>query len=204
MNDLYKALGDISSIRKQVASFTEFRGYGPMTLATTSVLAMAAAAAQAFWVTDPAAHIQTYLVLWIATAFLCASLTGVQMYNRTRRIHSSLSNEMLHIAVEQFLPSVGTGLLMTFVLLRYVPSAAWMLPGLWQILFSLGVFASCRFLPRPMLAAGAWYLFTGLACLAVGGNQALSPLSMGISYGAGQMLIAGILFLNSSEHEDEA
>jgi len=30
-----------------------------------------------------------------------------------------------------------------------------MLPGLWQIVFSLGVFSSCRFLPRPMLAAGA-------------------------------------------------
>ncbi len=32
MNDLYQALGDISSIRKQVAATTEFRGYGPATL----------------------------------------------------------------------------------------------------------------------------------------------------------------------------
>jgi hypothetical protein len=27
MNDLYKALGDINSIRKKMASSTEFRGY---------------------------------------------------------------------------------------------------------------------------------------------------------------------------------
>jgi hypothetical protein len=35
MNDLNKALGDISSIRRQVAHATEFRGYGPATLAGT-------------------------------------------------------------------------------------------------------------------------------------------------------------------------
>jgi len=35
MNDLNKALGDISGIRRQVAHATEFRGYGPVTLAGT-------------------------------------------------------------------------------------------------------------------------------------------------------------------------
>ena len=34
------------------------------------------------------------------------------------------------------------GALITFVLVRSVPSATWMLPGLWQIIFSLGVFSS--------------------------------------------------------------
>ena len=42
MNDLYKALGDISSIRRQMASTTEFRGYGPATLATTGLFAILA------------------------------------------------------------------------------------------------------------------------------------------------------------------
>ena len=35
MNDLNKALGDISSIRRQVVHATEFRGYGLATLAGT-------------------------------------------------------------------------------------------------------------------------------------------------------------------------
>ena len=47
MNDLHKALGDISSIRRQVAHSTEFRGFGPATLAGTGVLAILAAGAQA-------------------------------------------------------------------------------------------------------------------------------------------------------------
>ena len=204
MNDLYKALGDISSIRRQMASTTEFRGYGPATLAATGIFAILAAGAQGHWVPDPISHISAYLSIWISTAVLSAVLTGVQMYTRTRRIHSGLSNEMLRMAVEQFLPSAGAGLLVTIVLLRYVPIATWMLPGMWQVIFGLGVFSSCRFLPRPMIAAGMWYLLTGLSCLAMGGSRALSPWAMGISYGAGQLLVAAILLFTSTENEDEA
>jgi hypothetical protein len=204
MDDLYKALGDISSIRRQMASTTEFRGYGPATLATTGLFAILAAVAQALWLPDPAHHISAYLGVWVSTAVLSAALTGVQMYNRARRIHSGLSNEMLRMAVEQFLPSAVAGLLVTIVLLRYAPFTTWMLPGVWQVIFSLGIFSSCRFLPRPMIAPGAWYLLTGLSCLAMGGNRALSPWTMGIAYGAGQLLVAAILlFSTSPENEDE-
>jgi hypothetical protein len=204
MNDLYKALGDISSIRRQMASTTEFRGYGPATLATTGMFAILAAVAQALWLPDPAHHISAYLGVWVSTAVLSAALTGVQMYSRARRIHSGLSNEMLRMAVEQFLPSVAAGLLVSLVLLQYVPFATWMLPGVWQVIFSLGIFSSCRFFPGPMITAGAWYLLTGLSCLAMGGNRALSPWTMGIAYGAGQLLVAAILlFSTSPENEDE-
>jgi hypothetical protein len=204
MNELYKALGDISSIRRQMASTTEFRGYGPATLAATGVFAILAATAQAFWLPDPAHHMSAYLAVWITTAVFSAVLTGAQMYTRTRRIHSALSNEMLRMAVEQFLPAVGAGLLITIVLLRYVSLAAWMLPGMWQVIFGLGVFSSCRFLPRPMIVAGAWYLLTGLSCLAMGGSRALSPWAMGIAYGAGQLFVAAILLFTSTENEVEA
>ena len=204
MNDLYKALGDISSIRKQMARTTEFRGYGPATLAAAGGFAILAAGMQQFWLPDPVNHIPAYLGIWISIAVLSAVLTGAQMYARARRIHSALSDEMIRMAVEQFLPAVGAGLLLTIVLLRYVPSASWMLPGLWQIIFSLGVFSSCRFLPRPMIAAGIWYLLTGLGCVAMAGDRALSPWAMGLPFGAGQLLVAVILLISTSEDGDEA
>jgi hypothetical protein len=40
MSDLHNALGDISNIRKQMARSTQFRGYGPATLAGTGVVAL--------------------------------------------------------------------------------------------------------------------------------------------------------------------
>jgi hypothetical protein len=203
MNDLNRALGDISSIRRQVAQSTEFHGYGPATLASTGLFAIAAAGVQALWLPDPAHHVRAYLAIWIATAVLSALLIGAQMHTRSRRIHSGMADEMIRMAVEQFLPSAGAGALVALVLGRYVRDAVWMLPGIWQVIFSLGIFASCRFLPRPIAVAGAWYLLTGLFCIALANGRALSPWAMGIPYGVGQLLVAGILLFNAKESGDE-
>ena len=202
MSDLHKAIGDISSIRRQVAQSTEFRGYGPATLAATGFTATLAAAAQARWLPDPANHINIYLAIWVSTALISAAIIATEMFARTRRIHSSLADEMIRMAVEQFLPSAVAGSLLTFVLVSYVPSADWMLPGIWQIIFSLGVFSSCRFLPKPMLLAGGWYLLTGLVSIALAGNHALSPWTMGVAFGFGQLLVAAIQLLHSPEEDD--
>jgi hypothetical protein len=204
MNDLYKALGDISSIRRQVAHSTEFRGYGPATLAATAGFAILAAGAQALWLADPANSIPAYLAIWISTAIVSAALIGAQMVTRSHRVHSGMADEMIRMAVEQFLPSAGAGALMTIVLVRSAPSSLWMLPGLWQVIFSLGVFSSCRFLPRPMIAAGVWYLLSGLICIALADARALSPWAMGIPYGAGQLLVAGVLYFTAQEGSDES
>ena len=203
MNDLNRALGDISSIRRQVARSTEFRGYGPATLAATGGIAILAAAVQAIWLPNPANRIPIYLAIWLSTAILSAGLIAVQTVTRSQRLHSGLADEMIHMAVEQVLPAAGAGVLLTIVLVKYVPSALWMLPGLWQITFSLGVFSSCRFLPRPMTVAGAWYLLTGLTCVSLGDGRALSPWTMGVSYGVGQLLVAAILFFTAQEGSDE-
>ena len=101
---------------------------------------------------------------------------------------------MIHAAVEQFLPAIVIGLLLTVVLLRCAPQSLWKLPGLWQMIFSLGVFSSCRFLPRPMFALGVWYLAAGLTCLALGGgDREFSPWAMGVPFDIGQLLVATVL-----------
>jgi hypothetical protein len=204
MDDLHKALGDISSIRRQMARSTEFRGYGPATLAATGLLAISSAGVQGVWLPDPASHIPVYLGIWVSTAVVSAALIGVQTVTRSQRMHSGMADAMIRMAVEQFLPAAGAGALLTLVLLRNVPSALWMLPGLWQVIFSLGVFSSCRFLPRRMLVAGLWYLTTGLTCIALGDNRALSPWTMGISFGVGQLLVAAILLFTAQEASDES
>ena len=73
MNDLYRALGDISSIRKQVASTTEFRGYGPATLAATGVFALLAAPFSSD-LCPTRYKFCAYLAIWITTAAVCCAL----------------------------------------------------------------------------------------------------------------------------------
>jgi hypothetical protein len=194
MRDLDRALAEIGAIRSQIARSSEFHGYGPATLAATGGLAAFAATAQALWLPDPIADIARYLALWIATACLAIGAVGFEMVTRSKRAHSSLAQAMIQAAVEQFLPAGAAGTLLTVVMLRFAPDALWMLPGLWQIVFSLGVFAACSALPRPMFVIGVWYLAAGMIGLAAASaDHDLSPWAMGVPFGLGQLLAAVLL-----------
>src|ERR1700686_1949205 len=198
MEELDRALADITAIRSQLARGTQFRGYGPMTVAATGFVTVAAGGIQALWLPDPAADLFDYVAIWVATAAVSVLLIGIEMVARSRRIHSGLADAMIHAATEQFIPAGVAGALLTFVLFRFAPQSLLMLPGLWQIVFSLGIFASCRSLPRAMFAAGVWYLAAGLASLAFANDpRAFSPYAMAVPYGLGQLYIAIVLYRSS-------
>jgi hypothetical protein len=203
--DLYKVLAQIHAIRGQVARGTEFRGYGAETVAATGLLAGAAALLQGVQLKHPEDNAAAYLAIWITTAAVAVLVTSLQTINRTRRVHSGLARQMISSAAESFLPAIVAGMLVTWVLTRSAPQALWMLPGLWQIFYALGIFASCRFLPRQMFAVGIWFLATGALCLTTGtGPRALSPWEMGFPFGIGQLLLAAVLKFGFRESDEDA
>jgi hypothetical protein len=194
MRDLQEALADINAIRVQVARGTQFRGYGPKSIAASGLLGIAVATVQSSLISGAERNVATFLSVWIATAVIAVALAAGETFSRTQRFHPGFSRVMIQSAVEQFMPSLVVGLLLTMVLLRVAPDEVWMLPGLWEIAFSLGIFASGRFLPRPMFAVGLWYLVCGLLCLSIeSGPRTLSPWAMGIPFGVGQLLVAAVL-----------
>ena len=86
-------------------------------------------------------------------------------------------------------------LLVTVVLVRHSPQDIALLPGLWQVFFSLGVFASARLLPRPIFAIGGFYLCAGVTVLILSrGAVSLEPWCMGVPFGVGQLVSAAILY----------
>ncbi|KMO30634.1 hypothetical protein VQ03_28340, partial [Methylobacterium tarhaniae] len=175
---------------------TAFQGYGPSALALTGVLALGTAGLQAFLLDDPTAEPLTFLAGWIATAFLSVGLIGAEMRARSRRHHSGLADAMVLNAVEAFLPAGAAGALLLLVLARLAPDSLWLLPGLWQMLVGLGLFASLRALPRPVAWAAGWYLVAGLGVIAASAEgHALSPWTMGLPFAIGQGLLALILHL---------
>jgi len=194
MSELRQALAEISAIRTQVARETQFRGYGPRSTAASGALAILVASAQALWLKATRGDARLFLMVWVSTAVVAAGICAWETYIRTRKVHFGFSREMIQAAIEQFLPAMVVGLMLTVVLVQAAPRELWMLPGLWQLSFSLGIFASCRFMPRPMFAVGLWYLVAGLACLAIeGGPHELSPWAMGIPFGIGQLFLAAVL-----------
>ena len=204
MRDLDKALADILAIRAQLAAGTAFRGYGPATIAATGGIALLTAVLQWRWLPDPTGAPGAFLASWAAAAAVSAVLIWVEMRARSRRHHSGLADTMIYQAVEQFLPAGIVGVLLAVLFWKFTPQTLWMLPGLWQLLVSLGIFASVRSLPRTVALAGAWYFVAGFAVLLLASqDHALSPWTMGLPFAAGQLLMAALLHFASGDEDGE-
>ncbi len=193
--ELREALTQITEIRLQLARTEVFRGYRAMPVAFSGAVALIAGLIQAAAIADPVERIGPYLALWIGAAAVSALAAGLEMLIRARIAGSRLTRELTWLALEQFCPSLIAGALLTIVLVRVAPESVWMLPGLWQIVFSLGIFASCRLLPRATWWVGVFYLAAGLSVLTLArGDAALSPWAMAVPFGAGQWLAAAVLY----------
>ncbi|PIT01353.1 hypothetical protein TSA1_11725 [Bradyrhizobium nitroreducens] len=204
MRDLDKALADIVAIRSQIAAGTAFRGYGPATMAATAAVALLTAVLQFWLLGDPTGEPLGFFVGWFVAAALSVLMIGIEMRARSRRHHSGLADAMIHQAVEQFLPAGVAGVLLAVVMWKFAGETLWLLPGLWQILVSIGIFASVRSLPRTVALAGAWYFVSGFAVVVLASQtHTLSPWTMGLPFVIGQSLMAAILHVASGDHDVE-
>ncbi len=193
--ELHDALRQISDIRNQIARGEVFRGYRSSTVCMSGVLGILAALYQHRWVESPGTDLGKYLVLWVGVAIACAAIAGGELLLRAGRSESGLERTMTRSAVEQFLPCLVVGALLTLFIYQHSQQVAWMLPGLWSMLFGLGILASRQLLPSPVVWAGFYYIVCGCGCLRWGQDlHAFSPSQMAISFGGGQLLCAGIFY----------
>jgi hypothetical protein len=193
--ELHEALTQITEIRLQMARTEVFRGYRAVPAAFSGGIALAAAVLQSIVIPDPLNRTGAYLGIWIGAAVVSGMSVVLEMALRARAPGSPLGRELTHLALEQFTPCLVAGALVTMVLARTAPQFVWALPGLWQVLYALGIFASCRLLPRSMFGVAVFYLLAGVMTLALAqGERALSPWAMGLPFGVGQLLAAAVLY----------
>jgi hypothetical protein len=200
--ELNEALGQISEIRAQLARTQTFRGFRPLTVGFSGLLGIAAAAYQGTCLLQPTAQVLDFVDLWVGVAVLSLLVVGTELA-LSWPANFSLKRRLTILAIQQFFPCLIAGATVTAVIALRAPDHAWMLPGLWSVLFSLGVFACARLLPRPTYWVGVYYLVAGTVCLAIGpGEFALSPWLMAGTFGVGQLLAAAILYFTEEQAHD--
>lgn len=193
--ELDDALTQISDIRRQMARAHVFRGYRAATAAFSGVMALLAASIQHDWAPDPFEDVIPYLSIWALTAFGSLFVVGVEIATRHMRSGSMLQRELSLATVECLTPCLVAGALLTLALAGYARSGMWLLPGLWAILFSMGLFACRRVMPVAILIPAGYYLLAGLLSITLAqGRAAFSPWTMVWTFGVGQFLTAGVLF----------
>jgi len=203
MNDIDKALRDLDSIRATMAASAVFQGLGPSVVAATGLLAAFTGLAQWIWPEALAANPTHFLTTWICVAIVAGGAIGLEMVARTRRIHGGAGHAMLVQAIEQFLPPAFAGAAIAAALYVYAPESLWLLPGLWSVLVSLGVFAAARTLPKAVNIVGAWYLVAGIGVIMASAETAqLTTWSMVVPFAVGQLLAGAVLALSAHEEGD--
>ncbi|MGC3972458.1 MAG: hypothetical protein QM775_35475 [Pirellulales bacterium] len=197
--ELHEALGQIRVIRRQMARSETFRGYRAWPTALGGLIACGAAALQPWLVPQPAEQLPRYLALWIGVAAIAGIWAAGDAWRRHRGA-DTLQSTLTRLAMEQFVPSVAAGTALTAALVFAAPSQAWLLPGLWAVVFALGLFASQRLLPRLMVVPAVWYLAVGCTCIALGPERAgLAPWVMAATFGFGQAAVALVLAMQQAD-----
>ena len=158
---------------------------------------------QSYWIPRPADDLRAYLFLWVSVAALSVAITGAEILVRWLRTDSPHARYQTIAAVRQFVPCLVAGALLTWAVMAFSGEHAVLLPTLWAMFFSLGIFSSSRYLPTGSVAVAVYYLVAGLVCLRWGqGQEALAPWTMMITFGAGQMLAAIVLYRRQEITDD--
>jgi len=203
--DLHQALSQLDTIHTHVSRAEGFRGYRPLTVAAQGGLAIAASVCQALWMPDPAANVSAWLQLWLAVAAVAIAIVSIDLAVDCWRSPSQFARRQTWQAIEQFLPCIAAGGALTWVLAQFAPAHLPLLPGLWAIVFSLGVFSSARQLPSTVVWVAAYYLLAGLAVIALArGQYSFTFWAMFGTFGVGQLLTASVLHSNRQRERSEA
>ncbi|MHC5211054.1 MAG: hypothetical protein ACYTG2_10085 [Planctomycetota bacterium] len=181
-----EAVSRISEIHAQLLKSELFRGYRSWPMATTGVIGLVAALVQStIW--TPASG-TAFVVFWLVIASICVSICLADLAYGYLQATSSTDRGRTRSAVSQFLPPLVAGAIATACLIDAAPQ---LLPGLWALFYSLGLFSSRLHLPRAVGWVGMWYLASGTALL-WGAADVGSPWGMGLCFGVGQLALAWV------------
>lgn len=185
--EIQKALDQISEIHGHLAKTDVYRGYRAVPVALSGVLGLLAAALQGSLVGNELP--QTFVLYWMGVALVASATAGGGIVYGYMREESQLARRRTRTAVGQLFPCLVAGFVVAVLMARPGSDSISFLPGLWAVLFSLGIFASRPYLPRMIGWVALYYLAAGTVLLAMAGDPTnLSSWGSGLTVGLGRTM----------------
>jgi hypothetical protein len=197
------ALERIGAIHEQLAKAEVYRGYHPVGVALTGLLGLVAAAVQPLWVSPDDGG--EFLRYWLLVGGACAVIAGAGPVLRAFRAEDEATRRRTWTVLGQFVPCLLAGAAVALALSRpeLAPLGVALLPGLWAILFGLGIVASRPYLPRSSVWVAAWFVGAGfLVLLLAPPSGALLGWAIGVPFGVGQLAM-GLVFHSARRPTEE-
>ncbi len=211
--EIHKALDHISEIHRHLSKTEVYRGIGSFPIALSGLITFMAGYFQPYFVeeSEPIA----FVVYWSGLALINLVLAfGVISYNYFFR-ENPVDRKRTRATISQFLPSVLAGLVITFFLTWHVDiilsiegsltfhPALFYLPGIWTILFGLGILSSRPYLPKHVSWIVLYFFIAGSILLFMGSlGFSIGPWGMALTFGFGLLLISAVFYWNNERQNN--
>lgn len=195
------ALEQLDAIHEQLTKAEVYRGFKVPGVALIGVLGLIAAAVQP---RIPGAEEPTGFVLYWVVIAAIGGLVGFGTVIHAYAVREDeAARRKTRRVLAQFLPCVAAGGLITTALARSGSEAVAYLPGLWAVVFGLGLIAARPYLPKGVGLVGLGYIAAGGVLLARSvGSPELSGWSVGGVFGTGHLLAALVLWCDRPRDSD--
>jgi hypothetical protein len=142
-------------VYRQLARSTGFRGFQPLVLWLVSVAAAVTTAFNLCAARNLTAH--GAALVWVGVAGLISVGIAAAVVIPALASVSSIARQAAAAVLRQFLPALGVGAAVTAVILVEHPGSIPFLPGLWLVLFGLGIVSLSPLIHAPVEYAAALY-----------------------------------------------
>ena len=200
--NIHRALSEVAEIRAQLDRTASYQGFRSLATGFSALLVIIGGILESTFVADPQMQIDPYLAIWLGVAVASSMLAGSEMIIRgivSRKLQVWVTHRKL---VANLLPSLIVGSVLTLVIGEHALESIsggmiWSLPGVWAMLFGLGVFSCRHDLPRSTGWVAAYYLFAGIICLLINSQtHVVAPWQMVMLFGVGQAALGFVLYWN--------
>lgn len=178
-----RALADLTYIRQtmeRATVLTSVPGWGGVAMGVTAL--------GAAWLASRQASAAEWLAVWLGEAVLALGVGGVAMVRKAEATGASLVGRAGRLFAGAFAPPVLAGAVLTGVL--YSVGEVGLLPGLWLLLYGVGVTTAGAFSVRPVPVMGI--CFMGLGAVAFFLPAGTGDLMLALGFG-GLHLVFGWL-----------
>ena len=179
-----RAMDNLRYIRETMeaaATFTAVSGWGTVLIGATALVATALAAS--------AGSVARWVFIWLCEAALSVAISIYPMALKARRARLPLWSEPARKIVFSFTPPMVVGALLTLVCYEHRLVA--LLPGIWMLLYGVGVVAAGTFSVRIVPVMGI--AFMALGTVALFGPTALSAVYMAAGFGGLHLFFGALI-----------
>ncbi|MDP6113802.1 MAG: hypothetical protein QGF00_31100 [Planctomycetota bacterium] len=198
--EIQKALDQIAEINRHLAKTEICRAFRSVPVGMTGIVAIAGGMLMPAVITAPTPA--SFVTYWVTLAILNVALVSAQVSAEYLGAGSRERNLVWRV-IGQLFPALAAGAVITLVFVWAARDLVSYLPGLWMLIFSLGLFSARPYLPRTLGWVALFYGAAGtILLMKTPENLTSANLYMGAVFGGGQLLSSLVFYWNLERGND--